>query len=113
MIQDDKITTNIKKINEGLKDCAYIIERYEAEKIYTTNPKTNRRMLTDYKVIVYPTEAFQKEQYRTNVHQKNLANHRLDDNGKPIIKPMRDQYPTSHDFQQYLSDSKKYHEAKP
>lgn len=69
-------------------------------------------MLTDYKVTVYPTEAFQKEQYRTNVHNKNLTNHRIDDNGKPIIKPMRDQYPTSHDFNRYMSDTKKYNNAK-
>lgn len=111
-LQVDKLTTNIKKINEWLKDCAYIIDRYEAKEMYTTNAKTNRRVLTDYKVTVYPTEAFQREQYRTNVHNKNLTNHRIDDNGKPIIKPMRDQYPTNHDFNRYMSDTKKYNNAK-
>lgn len=113
VLQDDKLTTNIKKINEGLKDCAYLIDRYEAKEQYRTNPKTNRRQLVDYVVTVFPTEAFQKEQYRENVHQKNLANHRINAKGKPVIKPMRDQYPTTHDFSRYTEDMKKYNEAKP
>jgi hypothetical protein len=77
-LQEDLITTNIKKINEGLKDCGYIIEKYTAEKKYSINPQTKRRALTDYKVTVFPTRAFQDEQYRFNAHNKNIQEHKID-----------------------------------
>lgn len=111
MLQEDRITTNIKKIKEGLKDCAYIIDRFDAREAYQINPATNRRQLADYVVTVYPTEAFQQEQYRSNVHRKNIQEHRLQSDGRPIIKPMRDQYPTSHDFKRYMADKQSYDEA--
>lgn len=78
VLQEDLITTNIKKVTEGLKDCQYIIKHYEFEKFYTINPETNRRKLTDYKVTVFPTDNFQKDQYRVNVHHKNINLHRVD-----------------------------------
>jgi len=77
VLQDDLITTNIKKINEAISDCAYIIERADTEKQYIINPETNRRVLSDYKVTIYPTELFQQEQFRSNVHHKNIAEHRV------------------------------------
>ena len=106
VLQQDLITTNIKKIDEWLKDCGYIIEKYTAEKKYSINPETNRRALTDYKVTVFPTKAFREEQYRFNVHNKNIQQHRIDNQWKPVIKPMRDQYQTTHDFQRYMDDKK-------
>ncbi len=57
-LQDDLITSNIKKINEGISDCGYIIDRYIPEEEYSVNPKTNRRVLVDYKVTVFPTRVF-------------------------------------------------------
>ena len=107
-MQEDLITTNIKKIEEGLKDCAYIIDHYSAEPQYEINLQTNRRRLMDYKLTVYPTKEFQHEQYRVNSHQKNIEEHRFDESGKAIIKPMRDQYPTRHDFDRYKEDQERY-----
>lgn len=112
LLQEDLITTNIKKINDGLKDCAYIIEHFEVEKKYSINPKTNRRALTDYKVTVFPTKDFQNEQWRINTHHKNIKNHRMDDTWKAVIKPMRDQYPTKHDYDRYVKDSDNFENAK-
>lgn len=112
VLQEGLITTNIKKINEGLKDCEYIIEKYTAEKKYAINPKTKRRMLIDYKVTVFPTKAFRDEQYRFNSHNKNIQEHKIDNNGKPIIKPMADQYKSKHDFKRYLKDKDNFEAAK-
>jgi hypothetical protein len=39
-------------------------------------------------VVVFPTKEFQNEQYRTNVHHKNIENHKISSQGKAIIKPM-------------------------
>lgn len=110
-LQEDLITTNIKKINEWLKDCCYIIDRYTPEEQYTINPKTNRRMIIDYKVIAFPTKEFQSEQYRTNVHHKNIENHKISSQGKAIIKPMWDQYPSKWDFKKFRSDKAEYDNA--
>lgn len=110
-LQEDLITTNIKKINDWLKDCSYIIDRYTSEEEYTINPKTNRRLLVDYKVVVFPTKEFQNEQYRTNVHHKNIENHKISSQGKAIIKPMWDQYPNKWDFQKFKQDKEEYDNA--
>lgn len=112
VLQEDLITTNIKKINEWLKDCGYIIEKYTAEKKYSINPQTKRRALTNYKVTVFPTKAFRDEQYRFNVHNKNIQEHKIDQKGKPVIKPMADQYKTKHDFKRYLKDKENFDTAK-
>lgn len=92
MLQDELITNNIKKIKEGLTDCKYIIDRYDCEELYDVNPETHRRRLVDYKITVFPTKNFQYEQYRVNVHHKNIEGYRLDTAGRAITKPLRDQY---------------------
>ena len=102
------ITTNIKKIDEAITDCSYIIKDANTEKQYTTNPETNRRVLVDYKVTVYPTKDFQTEQFRSNVHHKNITEHRTTKEGKAIIKPMGDQYPTRYDFNKFQKDKEQY-----
>ncbi len=94
-----------------MQDCSYIIDHYQAEEVYKVNSETNRKVLDDYKVTAFPTKAFQHEQYRTNVHNKNILNHKVDAFGKPIIKPMRDQYPTKYDFERYMEDKEKYDNA--
>ena len=104
VLQDDLITTNIKKVKEGLRDCQYIIERYDYEPLYEINAQTNRKKLIDYKFTVFPTQQFQQEQYRVNVHHKNIGNHRMDSEWKPVIKPMRDQYPTAGNFKAFQKD---------
>lgn len=110
-LQSDLITTNIKKIDEALKDCAYIIDRYTFNKHYEINPETNRRHLVDYKVTVYPTKAFQSEQFRVNTHRRNIENHRIGEDGRPMIKPMRDQYPTKYDYERFMEDKSAYNNA--
>ncbi|MEZ5536406.1 MAG: hypothetical protein R3F02_12370 [Thiolinea sp.] len=112
MLQEDLITTNIKKIKGALEDCRYIIDRYEYEEVYVTNPDTNRQQLIDFKVVVYPTQQFQQEQYRLNAHHKNIENYRLTGEGKAVIKPMRDKYPSSYDYQQYQQDKEIFEQAK-
>jgi len=107
-LQEDLITTNIKKIDEAITDCGYIIDKAKVEKQYAVNPETNRKVLADYKVTVYPTKDFQTEQFRSNVHHKNITEHRTTQEGKAIIKPMRDQYPTRHDFKQFQNDNEQY-----
>ena len=111
-MQNDLITTNIKKIDDAIIDCSYIINNAKTEKLYEINPETNRQVLNDYKVTVYPTKAFQTEQFRSNVHHKNIHEHRTTKDGQPVIKPMRDQYPTRYDFKQYQNDSKQYDESR-
>ena len=111
MLQEDLITSNIKKVKDGLADCHYIIERYDYEPQYEINPKTHRRKLKDYKFTVYPTPQFQQEQFRVNVHHKNLHEHRIDSEGKTLIKPMRDQYPNSQAYQAYLKAQERYDTA--
>lgn len=110
-LQDDLITTNIKKVDEAIEDCSYLIESAKTEKLYTKNRETNRKMLADYKVTLFPTKAFQQEQYRSNVHHKNLSEHRVTKDGETVIKPMRDQYPTRHDFERFQQDQKNYEKA--
>lgn len=105
------ITTNIKKVDDAIEDCSYLIESATTEKLYTRNPETNRKILADYKVTLFPTEAFQQEQYRSNVHHKNLTEHRVTKDGETVIKPMRDQYPTRHDFERFQQDQKTYNKA--
>jgi hypothetical protein len=112
LLPDDIITTNIKKIEDGLVDCQYLIDSFQAEKIYHINPKTNRRALIDYKVTTFPTSSFQYEQYRFNVQNKHIKNYRMTPEGQPVIKPLRDQYPTSYDYQRYLKDLEVYESAK-
>jgi hypothetical protein len=63
-------------------------------------------------VTVFPTKAFQDEQYRFNVHNKNIQEHKIDQKGKPIIKPMGDQYKTKYDFKRYLKDKENFETAK-
>ena len=81
VLQDDLITSNIKKVKDGLGDCHYIIERYDYEPQYEINPDTQRRKLKDYKFTVYPTPQFQQEQFRVNAHHKNLNEHRVGGEG--------------------------------
>ncbi|MDC0947961.1 hypothetical protein OAS86_01280 [Gammaproteobacteria bacterium] len=109
-LQEDLMTTNIKKINAALKDCQYIIDRYETEKRYGLNPQTNRRTLIDYKVTIYPTKAFQYEQFRSNSHQKNIRDHKINEEGKAIIKPMRDQF-TPRQYLEYSEAKEQYDKA--
>jgi len=65
-------------VNNGLKDCSFIIDHYTCEKKYIINPKTNRKIVSDYLITIFPTDAFQMEQWRINTHQKNIKNHRID-----------------------------------
>jgi hypothetical protein len=81
------------------------------EKLYITNSETGRRKLDDYKVTVYPSEHFQREQYRVNVHHKNIRDHRVTTEGKPVIRPMRDQYPSTGDYSQFRQDCETYEQA--
>ena len=66
-MQEDLITTNIKKINDALKECSYIIDRYTAMEKTGTNPKTNRQVTLDYKVTVYPTNKVRLCEARTTI----------------------------------------------
>ena len=109
---EDEVVYNQRRIDEALNDCGYLISQYESERIYAQNPETNRRVLIDYKVTIYPSEAFQQEQYRTNVHHKNIREHRITKNWAPVIKPLRDQYPTKYDFDRFQQDQKTFDEAK-
>lgn len=84
----DEVIYNVRRIDDALKDCQYIIANHEALRIYEINPKTNRQILVDYKVTLFPSDAFQQEQYRANVHHKNIKEHRINDAGKPVIKPI-------------------------
>lgn len=111
-LTEDRITSNIDKIIEGLKDCAYIIDRYVPEPQYEINPETNRRAMSDFKVTVYPTSNFQSEQYRSNSHSKNIRDHRIDEKGQVLIKPMRDQYSDRAEYPQFLNDRESYENAK-
>lgn len=81
--------------------------------MFSVNQNTNRRALSDYKITVYPTEKFQWEQYRLNVHHKNIKEHRITDKGDVVIKPMRDQFPEAKDFDKYLQEKQKYDSAHP
>jgi hypothetical protein len=92
-LQEDLITTNIKKINDAIGECRYLIDRYKITEVKDINPETHRQCLVDYKVDLYPTTVFQEEQYRVNVHHKNIREYRLNGEGQPVIKPMVDQYP--------------------
>ena len=106
-LQDDLITTNIRTIQSALKDCHYIIDHYEVTEQHEINPKTNRRMMTDYKVVIYPTKNFQDDQYRLNSHYKNIQEHKITKEGEAIIKPMRDQYDRT-TFNDFLNDQAKF-----
>ena len=108
----DEAIYNVRRIDDALVDCQYIISNYEAHRIYEINPKTNRQILVDYKVTVFPTTAFQQEQYRANVHHKNIKEHRINEQGSPVIKPLRDQYPTKYDFDRFQKDQREYNESK-
>ncbi len=103
-LQKDVITTNIKKINLGLEECSYIIDHFTTEEVVTVNPDSKRRVLLDYKVSVYPTEQFQKEQYRLNTHQKHVQTYKTTSEGQTMIRPMRDQYKGSDAYGKYLKD---------
>ena len=94
-----------------MADCHYIIERYDYEPHYEINPETQRRKLKDYKFTVYPTPQFQQEQFRVNVHHKDLKEHRVDGAWKTLIKPMRDQYPNSQAYSDYLDAQQRYDAA--
>jgi len=111
-LQQDLVTTNIKKINAALQECTYLIDRYQSEERSSINPATGRQLVVDYKVTVYPTQVFQREQYRFNVHHKNIREHRVTAQGKAVIKPLRDQYPSRYDFEQYLEDKALFDAAK-
>jgi len=63
-------------------------------------------------VTVYPTKAFQTEQFRSNVHHKNIAEHRVTKEGSAVIKPMRDQYPTRYDFEKFQKDNEQYKKSR-
>ena len=106
-LQDDLITTNIRTIQTALKDCHYIIDHYDVSEQYDINPKTNRRMMTDYKVVIYPTKNFQDEQYRLNSHYKNIQEHKITKDDEVVIKPMRDQYDRT-TFKDFLNDQAKF-----
>lgn len=103
-IQEDLITTNIKKIKTALDECSYIIDHYSSWEKHQINPTTKRSMLCDFKVTVYPTSSFQKEQYRINTHQKNLQKHKVTKDGKTIIQPMFDQYDGIDAYWKFLKD---------
>lgn len=68
--------------------------------------------MSDFKVTVYPTSNFQSEQYRSNSHSKNIRDHRIDEKGQVLIKPMRDQYSDRAEYPQFLNDRESYENAK-
>ena len=71
------MSNNIRNIQSALKNCHYIIDHYEASEQYEISPTTNRRVMVDYKVTIYPTKSFQDEQYRLNSHYKNIQEHKI------------------------------------
>lgn len=101
-LQDDIITTNIKKIDQWILDCQYLIDRSETEKIYEINPSTNRKTIVDYKGVLVPTKEFQDDQFRVNLHHKRIRNYKINENGKAIIKPSRDQFYGRNGYKQYM-----------
>ncbi len=109
-LQEDLITSNIKKINIALKECSYIIDHYTTNEKHILNPQTKRRTLNDYKITIYPTNAFQKEQYRLNTHQKSIHSYKVTPHGQTTIKPMLDQYDGKNAYGDYLND-KEYFNA--
>ncbi len=106
-LQEEKMSNNIRSIQSALKDCHYIIDHYEASEQYGTSPTTNRQVLTDYKVTIYPTKNFQDEQYRLNSHYKNIQEHKITKDDEIVIKPMRDQYDRT-TFNDFLNDQAKF-----
>jgi len=101
------LSNNIRNIQSALKDCHYIIDHYEVSEQYDISPKTNRRVMIDYKVTIYPTKTFQDEQYRINSHYKNIQEHKIAKDGDTVIKPMRDQYDRT-TFNEFLNDQAKF-----
>ena len=101
------MSNNIRNIQSALKDCHYIIDHYEASEQYGTSPTTNRQVMTDYKVTIYPTKNFQDEQYRLNSHYKNIHEHKITKDDEVVIKPMRDQYDRT-TFNDFINDQAKF-----
>ena len=106
-VQEEKLSNNIRNIQSALKDCHYIIDHYEASEQYEISPTTNRRVMIDYKVTIYPTKTFQDEQYRLNSHYKNIQEHKITKDDEVVIKPMRDQYDRT-TFNDFLNDQAKF-----
>jgi hypothetical protein len=96
----DRLSDNLKLVERTLGQMTDIVQRYHVEKQFVRNEHAGKgRKLADAKIVLRPTNAFVVEQLKTNVHENRLdtAVETLD--GKVLIEPRRDAYPSLADYE--------------
>lgn len=87
-----RLSDNLKQVEQALKLMTDIIDRYHVEKEFTVSAATGRgRVLADAKIIIRPTHAFSVEQIKTNVHEHRLDEAVVTEDGRVMLEPDRKQ----------------------
>ena len=65
-----RLSDNLKQVEHALAAMTDIVDRYTVTREFMVHPVTGRgRVLADAKIVIWPTDAFTKEQLKTNVHE--------------------------------------------
>lgn len=84
----------VKRVLAGLDIVARVVITPQRR----TNPTTHRKVLSDALIVIYPSPSFVTEQIKSNNHTKKLGRAVMSAEGKPLIEPERDQFPTYAEF---------------
>lgn len=96
----DRLSDNLKAVQQALDSMHDIVDRYTVEKEFGVHPETRKgHVLTDAKIIIWPTEAFAKEQMKTNVHENRLDTAVVTPEDDVLLEPRREDYPRLIDYE--------------
>ena len=85
-----RLSDNLKQVVQALQAMPDVIDRYHIEKDFVVHAPTGRgRVLADAKIIIRPTQAFSVEQIKTNLHESNLDDAVIAEDGTVMLQPDR------------------------
>lgn len=94
-----RLSDNLKQVEQALQAMTDIVARYAVEKHFTVHQQTGRgRVLADAKIIIWPTHAFCTEQIKTNIHEHDLDEAVITDDGTVMIEPRQTKFTGFIDF---------------
>ena len=109
-----RLSDNLKQVEHALAAMTDIVARYTVTKDFMVHNTTGRgRVLADAKIVIRPTDAFTKEQLKTNVHENVLDGAVITESGRVALEPRREDFRRHSDYEHARADYETGHTLKP
>lgn len=93
-----EVRDNLKYVKRTLEELD-IVGQVRVEVEHRVNPETNRKIIVDALLFIYPSRDFVSQVLRANSHAKRLNNAMVSEDGLPLLEPRRTDFKTPQEYE--------------